>query len=130
MMLHMFNFQVTSGLHILKFKSCSLILVCQTLERRMLVQLQVSDDPLLRLCSQSTSRKHLTAQASELLAKMVSGIDFLFRFCKVQNNKTSSESCTHLFTTLNTAGCQLQPPLQQSLQHSPAFTLPQGIKKF
>ena len=68
------HFQVISWLHILKFKSCYLILVCQTWARRMPVQLQVPADPPLGLSSQSTGRKHLTAQTSELLANMVSKI--------------------------------------------------------
>lgn len=46
----------------------------------MLAQLQVSADPLLGLSSQSTTRKHLTAQTSELLAKMASKIYFLVCF--------------------------------------------------
>lgn len=46
--------------------------------QRKLVQLQVSADPLLRLSSQSTSRKHPTAHTSELLAKTVSKIYYFF----------------------------------------------------
>lgn len=69
----------------------------------MLVQLQVSAHPLLRLSSQSTSTKHYTAQTSELLAKMVRKTWFWFVFNFSGSEKLHlSHAC--ILTMLNPSG--------------------------